>query len=83
VRQSCGEAEYEFFLLVEMGTRFKLPDVLKLLLSDSLFSADGRVNVNSKRAAHHERYFDLRQLLQVRGNRAWGDAVKIQTDGVA
>jgi hypothetical protein len=36
VRQRCGEAQYDFFLLVEMGTGFKLSNVLKLLLSDSI-----------------------------------------------
>jgi hypothetical protein len=58
-RQHGGEAQYEFFRLAEMGTRFKLRDVLKLLLGDPLFSADGRMNVDSKRAAHHKRHFDL------------------------
>jgi hypothetical protein len=56
---------------------------LQLLFGDSGFSADGRMNVDSKGAANHEGGFELREFFQMRGDVAFGGAVEIHADGVA
>jgi hypothetical protein len=64
-RQSCSEAQHYFLLIIEMRAGFELRQILKLLLADAFFSAHGRMNVNSKRAPHHQRHFQLRDFFQV------------------
>jgi hypothetical protein len=49
----CGEAKDDFFDVVEVGAGLESRQVLKLLLGDALFSAHGRVNVDSKRTTDH------------------------------
>jgi hypothetical protein len=49
-----GKPKNSFFAVVKMGTGFKLRDVLQLLFGDAGSSAHGRMDINSKRAAHHE-----------------------------
>lgn len=83
VSEDSGEAKHDFFLLVEVRAGFKLRNVLKLLLGDSGFSADGRVDVNSKRTADHEGCFELRELFQVHGDDTLCRRVEIHADGVA
>ena len=48
-----GELQHSVFACVKMGTRFEPRQILKLLLGDAVFSAHGRVNVNSKRTPDH------------------------------
>jgi hypothetical protein len=45
-----------------MCTAFKSRQVTQLFFRDSDFSAHGRMNVDSKRAAYHRRDFELDQL---------------------
>jgi len=52
--QRDGEVQDELLLFVEIRAGFELRNVVELLLGDSGFSADGRVNVDSKRATDHE-----------------------------
>jgi hypothetical protein len=52
-RQICGEAQGDFFDVVEIGAGLKSPYVLKLLLGDAFFPAHGRVNVDSKGTTDH------------------------------
>ena len=51
--QICGEAQDDFFDVVEIGAGLESRDVLKLLLGDAFFPAHGRVNVDSKGTADH------------------------------
>jgi hypothetical protein len=81
--QCSGEAKGEFFPIIEVGAGFELRDGLELLFGDSGFSADGRMNVDSKRAADHQRGLELRQFFQVHGHGALGGGVEIEASGVA
>jgi hypothetical protein len=56
---------------------------MKLVFGDTGFSAHGSVDVDSKRAAHHERGFELCQFLQMPGDGARRGGVKVQAHGVA
>lgn len=47
-----------------MRARFKVGQVPKLFFGNTGFSAYGRMNVDSKRAAHHDSDFNLGELLQ-------------------
>jgi len=78
-----GEAEGEFFLIIEVGAGFELRDLVELLFGDSGFSADGRMNVDSKRTAPHHRGFELRQFFQVHRDSALGGGIEIKAGGVA
>ena len=78
-----GEVQDEFFLFVEVRAGLELRDVVKLLLSDSGFSADGRVDIDSKGTADHEGGFELRELLQGRGNDAFSGGVEIEAESAA
>src|SRR5215472_8335851 len=49
-----------------MWTAFELRDVAQLLFGDLRFSADGRVDVNSKRTPDHQRDLELREFFQAR-----------------
>jgi hypothetical protein len=48
-----GEFQDSLFACVKMRTGFESRQILKLLLSDPVFSAHGRVDVNSKRTPDH------------------------------
>lgn len=48
-----GELQHSLFACVKMRTQFESGQILKLLLGDAVFSAHGRVNVNSKRTPNH------------------------------
>ncbi len=78
-----GQAKDKLFLLVEICAGFKLRDVVKLLFGDSGFSADGRMNVDSKGTANHERSFELRQFLEMYGDDAFGGGVEIHAESAA
>ena len=52
-----------------MRAGFKLRQITKLLFGDACFSANGRMDVNSKWTAHHCGHLDLRQLLQYERHR--------------
>lgn len=58
-RERGGETKDSLFALVKMRAGFKLRDVVQLLFGDVFFSANGRVDVNSKRAAHHQGDLEL------------------------
>ena len=64
-----------------MRAGFEFCDVLQLLFGDLFFSADGRVNVNSKRAPDHQRNLELGEFLQVHRNSARGGGVQVHADG--
>jgi len=81
--QSGGETEHRFFAVIKMGAGFELRDVVKLLLGDALFSAHGRMDVNSKRTADQHGDLELGEFFQMNRNRAGSDAVKIQADSIA
>lgn len=66
-----------------MRAGFETRDVTKLLFGDSGFSADGRVNVDSKGTADHQRGFELREFLEVHRHGAFSSGVKIHSGGVA
>ena len=76
-----GKAKNDLFALVEMRTGFELRDVAQLLFGDLRFSADGRVDVNSKRAPNHQRDLELREFFQAHRNRAPGSGVEVYADG--
>ena len=63
------ESKNRLFLFVKMRTSFELREVVQLLCGDSGFSAHGRMNINSKWAAHHQRGFELRKFFQLQRNR--------------
>ena len=52
-----SEAKNGFFAFVKMGAPFEPGDVVQLLFGDLFFSADGRVEVNSKRTPDHQSDF--------------------------
>ena len=56
-----GKAKNDLFALVEMRTGFELRDVAQLLFGDLRFSADGRVDVNSKRTPNYQRIHPTRR----------------------
>ncbi len=72
-----GETKDELVAFVKVRARVELGEVVKLRLGDALFSADGRVDVDSKRTANHHGDFELREFLQARRNGALGNGVKI------
>jgi hypothetical protein len=74
-----GKAENGFFGVIEVGARFELRQVVKLLLGDAFFSADGRVNVDSKGATDHQRDFELRQFFKVHGDDARRGGIEIES----
>lgn len=63
-----GETKDELVAFVKVRARVELGEVVKLRLGDALFSADGRVDVDSKRTANHHGDFELREFLQARRN---------------
>jgi hypothetical protein len=52
-----------------MRAGFKLRQITQLLFGDARFSANGRMDVNSKWTAHQHGHLDLRQLLQYERHR--------------
>ena len=78
-----GEEENGFLNFAEMRTGFELREILQLLLGDALFSAHGRVNVDSKGTADHEGDFELREFFEVHGDGALRGGVHVETRGVA
>lgn len=66
-----------------MRAGLELRNVVELFFGDSGFSADGRMDVDSKRAADHEGGFELRELFEVHGNDALSNGVPIHAGGVA
>jgi hypothetical protein len=60
--QAGDEAQHQLFPVVEMRTLFESRQIIELLVGDACPSANGRMNVDSKRAAHHYGNLDLRQL---------------------
>ena len=64
-----------------MRAGFELRDVAQLLFGDLRFSADGRVDVNSKRTPDHQRDLELREFFQAHRNRAPGSGVEVYADG--
>jgi hypothetical protein len=59
-----------------------LGEVVKLCLSDTLFSANGRVDVDSKGTANHHGDLELRELFQAHRNGARGSGVKIHAHNI-
>ncbi len=47
------ETKDEFFAFVKVRAAVESGEVVKLSFSDALFSADGRMHVDSKRTSHH------------------------------
>lgn len=78
-----GEVQDEFLLFVEVRAGLELRDVVKLPFRDSGFSADGRVDIDSKGTADHEGGFELRKLLQVHRNGAFSGGVEIEAESAA
>jgi hypothetical protein len=57
-----SETKDEFVAFVKVSTGLELGKVVKLYLADAFFSADGRVDVNSKRTANHHGDLELRKF---------------------
>jgi hypothetical protein len=79
----CGEAKDDFFDVVEVGAGLESPEVLKLLLGDALFSAHGRVDVDSKRTTDHQGDFELGEFFEMKRDHAFACGVHVEPDGVA
>ena len=79
--ERSGKAKNGLFALVEMWTGFELRDVAQLLFGDLRFSADGRVDVNSKRTPNHQCDLELGEFFQAHRNRAPGSGVEVHADG--
>jgi hypothetical protein len=77
-----GEAKDELFAFVKVRAGLELGEVVKLCLSDTLFSADGRVDVDSKGTANHHGDLELRELFQAHRNGARGSGVKIHAHNI-
>jgi hypothetical protein len=60
---SGGETKDELVAFVKVRAGLELGEVVKLCLSDAFFSADGRVDVDSKRAPNHHGDLELREFL--------------------
>jgi hypothetical protein len=78
-----GEAQDQFLLFVEVKAGFESRDVVELLFGDSGFSADGRMDVDSKRATDHQRGFELCQLLEVHGDGTFCGGVEVHANRAA
>lgn len=64
-----GKAKDILFVVAEMRARLKSPNIAELFFDNRVFfSADGRMNVNSKRAADEHRRLEHRQSLQPRSH---------------
>ena len=61
-RHVRGETKDEFFAFVKVRAGVELGEVAKLWLGDAFFSADGRVDVDSKRTAHHHGDLELSEF---------------------
>jgi len=64
-----------------MRTGFELRDVAQLLFGDLCSSADGRVDVNSKRTPNHQCDLELGEFFQAHRNRVPGSGVEVHADG--
>jgi hypothetical protein len=58
-----GETKDELVALVKMRAGVELGKVVKLRFGDALFSADGRVDVDSKGTSNHHGNLELREFL--------------------
>ena len=81
--ERAGEAQDELLLFVEIRAGVEPRDSVELGLSDSGLSADGRMDVDSKRTADHERSFELREFLEMHRHRAFPRGVEVHAHGVA
>lgn len=75
--------ENQFLLFGEMRAGFELRKILELRFGDAFFSANGRVDVNSKGAADHGSDLELGKLFQVHGDEAVGGRVEIHAHSVS
>jgi hypothetical protein len=60
-----GETQDSFLALIEMLAGFEFGQVVQLIFVDSGLSAHGRMNINSKGTADHQRSLQLREFLEV------------------
>ena len=64
-----------------MPAHLELRQVAELLFSDTGLSADGRMNIDSKRTSNHDRDFDLREFFQIRWQRRRHCRVDVHSAG--
>ena len=84
-RRTCqlgGETKDEFVAFGKVRAGLELGEVVKLWLGDAFFSADGRVDVDSKRAPNHHGDLELREFFQAHRNSAMGNGVEIHADNL-
>ena len=77
-----GQAEYGFFLVIVLRAGFKVREIVQLVFGDAGFSAHGRVDVNSKRTAYYQRYFELCKFLQMHRDNTFRNAIEIHAERV-
>ena len=82
-RERGRELQDDLLLIVEVRARLKMKNVVKLRFGDTGSSADGRMDVDSKRAADHKRGLELRELLEMHWDNALGGGIEIHAGGVA
>lgn len=69
--QRHGRAHYILFSFSKLRAGLKLREIVELLVSElSIFSANGRMNVDSKRAPHEHGRFEHRKAFEPRRQRA-------------
>jgi hypothetical protein len=76
-RQGDGQLQGELFAFIEPDAGLKLREIAKFFFANACFSADGRMDVDSKRATDQHSDFQLCEFLDGRGQEALGCRVHV------